>query len=153
MKGFKPITNPMLSGAMELMKSSNTLEHRKMFIEEMIHAKFLSPVVIDPKPVPDENGISRIDKSARVQVPMLTAPDGKHFFMAFTELEELQKWNKEAGQQIFGFSFADYVGMVRNAKETSNGFVINPYSHNIVLTSEMMEVIAENNPNIFKERN
>ena len=125
MKGIKPITNPMLTGAMELMKASDTVEHRQMFIGEMIHAKFLSPVVINPQPVPDENGISKIDKDAKIQVPMLTAPDGKHFFMAFTDLDELQKWNKEGGQQIFGFSFADYVGMIRNAKENCNGFIIN----------------------------
>ena len=153
MKGIKPITNPMLTGAMELMKASDTVEHRQMFIGEMIHAKFLSPVVINPQPVPDENGISKIDKDAKIQVPMLTAPDGKHFFMAFTDLDELQKWNKEGGQQIFGFSFADYVGMVKNSKEASNGFVINPYSHNIVMTTEMMDVIVQNNPNIFKEKN
>ena len=152
MKGFRPITNPMLTGAMELMKSSDTIEHREMFVGEMLHAKFLSPVVIDPLPEADENGISKIAKDARIQLPMLTAPDGKHFFMAFTDLDELQKWNKEGGQQIFGFDFADYVGMIRNAKDTCNGFVINPYSHNVVLPSEFVEAIAEKNPNIFKER-
>lgn len=150
MKGL--ITNPMLTGAMELMKSSDTIEHREMFVGEMLHAKFLSPVVIDPLPEADENGISKIGKDARIQLPMLTAPDGKHFFMAFTDLDELQKWNKESGQQIFGFEFADYVGMLRNAKETCNGFVINPYSHNVVLPSEFVEAIAQKNPNIFKER-
>jgi hypothetical protein len=108
--------------------------------------------MISPQPVPDENGVSKIDKDAKIQVPMLTAPDGKHFFMAFTDLDELQKWNKEGGQQIFGFSFADYVGMIRNAKENCNGFIINPYSHNIVLPTELVEAIAEKNPNIFKEQ-
>lgn len=148
MKGL--ITNPMLTGAMELMKQSDTVEHRQMFIGEMLHAKFLSPVVIDPLPEADENGISKVDKDARIQLPMLTAPDGKHYFMAFTDLAELQKWNKEGNQQIFGFDFADYVGMIRNAKETANGFVINPYSHNIVLPAEFVETVAEKNPNIFK---
>ena len=150
MKGM--ITNPMLTGAMELMKKSNTPEHRQMFIEEVLHAKFLSPVVIEPKPEVDENGISKVSKDAKIQLPMLTAPDGKHFFMAFTDLGELQKWNKEGGQQIFGFSFVDYVGMVRAAKETCDGFIINPYSHNVVMPSELIEMIVEKNPNILKEQ-
>ncbi len=150
MKGM--ITNPMLTGAMELMKANDTVEHRQMFIGEVLHARFLSPVVIDPKPEVDENGISIVSKDAKIQLPMLTAPDGKHFFMAFTDLEELQKWNKEGGQQIFGFNFVDYVGMLRKAKETCNGFIINPYSHNIVMPSELVEAIAEKNPNIFKEQ-
>lgn len=150
MKGFRPITNPMLVGAIELMKSNSTSEHRKMVIEEMLHARFLSPVVITPTPVLDENGISKVDPNAKISVPMLTAPDGKHFFMAFTDIEELQKWKKEEGQQIFGFSFADYVKMVRNAQESCHGFVLNPYSHNLVLTRDMIEIIAEHNPQIFK---
>ena len=152
MKGIKPVTNSMLTGAMELMKSNDTVEHREMFIGEVLHATFLSPVVIDPKPIPDEHGISKVDKDAKIQVPMLTAPNGKHFFMAFTNLDELHKWNKENGQQIFGFSFADYVGMIRNAKENCHGFIINPYSHNVVFTTELVEAIAAKNPNIFKQQ-
>ena len=81
MKGFRPVTNPMLIGAIELMKSNSTPEHRKMVIEEMLHAMFLSPVDINPKPVPDENGVSKVAADAKISVPMLTAPDGKHFFM------------------------------------------------------------------------
>lgn len=150
MKGFRPITNPMLVGAIELMKSNSTTEHRKMVIEEMLHAHFLSPVVITPKPEPDENGIAKMSPDAKISVPMLTAPDGKHFFMAFTDIEELQKWKKEEGQQIFGFSFADYVKMVRTAQDNCQGFVLNPYSHNLVLTRDMIETIAEHNPQIFK---
>ena len=150
MKRFRPVTNPMLIGAIELMKSNSTPEHRKMVIEEMLHAMYLSPVNIDPKPVPDEKGISKVAADAKIAVPMLAAADGKHYFMAFTDIDELQKWKKEEGQQIFGFSLADYVKMVRTAKESCDGFVLNPFSHNIVMTRDMLETIAENNPQLFK---
>ena len=51
MEQAKSITNPMLVGAIELMKAENTLEHRNLFIGEMIKAKFLAPVVLDPEPI------------------------------------------------------------------------------------------------------
>ena len=52
----KPVSNPMMVGSIELLKAEDTPEHRQMFLDELQKAKFLSPVVIDPVPVPDENG-------------------------------------------------------------------------------------------------
>ena len=52
----KPVSNPMMVGSIELLKAEDTPEHRQMFLDELQKAKFLSPVVIDPVPVSDENG-------------------------------------------------------------------------------------------------
>lgn len=135
---IKPITNPMLVGAMELLKAEDTPEHRKLVMEEILHAKFLSPVNIEPKPVPDENGITKITAENKVQLPMLTTADGKHFFMAFTDLGELQKWNKEPNQSVFGFNFKDYVGMMHKAGDTCDGIAINPYGNNMILSKDLI---------------
>ena len=58
----KPVSNPMMVGSIELLKAEDTPEHRQMFLDELQKAKFLSPVVIDPVPVPDENGRVTIAK-------------------------------------------------------------------------------------------
>ncbi len=136
---MKPVSNPMLVGAMELLKAENTPDHRKMVMEEVMHAKFLSPVIVDPVPVPDENGVSKITKDHKINLPMLSTGEGKHYFMAFTDLQELQKWKKEDNQQIFGFEFKDYVRMIVAEGSTSCGVIINPYGHNLMIPKEMLE--------------
>lgn len=141
---MKPITNPMLVGAMELLKAENTPDHRKLVMEEIMHAKFLSPVVVDPAPVPDEKGVSTITKDHKINLPMLSTADGKHFFMAFTDVQELQKWKKEDNQQIFGFDFKDYVRMIIAEGSVSCGVIINPFGHNLMIPREMIENMVGN---------
>ena len=50
----KNVSNPMLVGAIELMKAEDTPEHRSMFVDELVKAEFLSPAMVDP--VPEEDG-------------------------------------------------------------------------------------------------
>lgn len=146
MKKMKPITNPMLVGAMELLKAENTPDHRKLVMEEILHAKFLSPVMIDPVPIPDENGITRVPPDSKIQLPMLSSADGKRFFMAFTDIQELQKWKMEPNQQVFGFDFKDYVGMVMAENSTSDGVIINPFGHNLMIPKEMIAGMVQKGP-------
>ena len=103
----KPVSNPMMVGSIELLKAEDTPEHRQMFLDELQKAKFLSPVVIDPVPVPDENGRVTIARDAKVQFPMLSTEDGRKFFMAFTDWTELKRWRDEENQQTFAMNFDD----------------------------------------------
>ena len=41
----KPVSNPMLVGAIELMKAEDTPDHRNMFLNEMMKAFFLAPAI------------------------------------------------------------------------------------------------------------
>lgn len=139
----KPVSNPMLIGSIELLKAEDTPEHRKMFEEEVMKAVYLSPVIIDPVPEPDENGNVKIDPESKIQFPLLSSPDGKRFFMAFTDWTELKKWKDEENQQTFALSFDDYLDMLfgKNAGENpATGMVINPYGGNIAITREMAMV-------------
>lgn len=139
----KPVSNPMMVGSIELLKAEDIPEHRQMFLDELQKAKFLSPVVIDPVPVPDENGRVTIARDAKVQFPMLSTEDGRKFFMAFTDWTELKRWRDEENQQTFAMNFDDYAGMLLRKDAQGNispalGFVINPFGGNIVVTREMV---------------
>ena len=139
----KPVSNPMMVGSIELLKAEDTPEHRQMIQDELQKAKFLSPVVIDPVPVPDENGRVTIARDAKVQFPMLSTEDGRKFFMAFTDWTELKRWRDEENQQTFAMNFDDYAGMLLRKDAQGNispalGFVINPFGGNIVVTREMV---------------
>lgn len=141
----KPVSNPMLVGSIELLKAEDSPEHRKMFEEEVMKATYLAPVIVSPVPEPDEKGNVIIKPGSQVQFPMLSAPDGKRFFMAFTDWTELKKWKDEENQQTFAMRFDDYMDMIfkKDANGTENsaaGFVINPYGGNIAITKEIAMV-------------
>lgn len=138
----KPISNPMLVGAIELMKAEDTPDHRNMFINEMMKASFLAPAILEPVPQPDDSGEVKIPAGTKIQFPMLSTQDGKSFFMAFTDWSELKKWKDEENQQTFALSFDDYAAMLlrknsEGAVSPALGFVINPYGGNIVISGKM----------------
>lgn len=141
----KPVSNPMLMGAIELMKAEDTPEHRNMFLEEVTKASFLAPAIIDPEPAEDAEGKPVIAQGSKVQFPMLSANDGKRFFMAFTDEREYDKWVEKAPKKFptFALTFDDYAAMVLKRDPQGNicpalGVVINPYGANVILPREML---------------
>lgn len=141
----KPVSNPMLMGAIELMKAEDTPEHRNLFMDEVTKASFLSPAIIEPEPKENEEGELFIEKGSRVQFPMLSTNDGKRFFMAFTEEREYEKWVEKAPKKFptFALTFDDYAAMILRKDPQGNicpalGVVINPYGENVILPREML---------------
>lgn len=141
----KPVSNPMLVGAIELMKAEDTPEHRNLFLDEVTKASFLSPAIIEPEPTEDEEGKLLIEKGSKVQFPMLSTSDGKRFFMAFTEEREYEKWVENAPKKFptFALTFDDYAAMILRKDPQGNlcpalGVVINPCGANVILPREML---------------
>lgn len=139
----KTVSNPMLVGCIELMKAEDTPEHRNMFVTELTKASFQSPAIIDPEPAADEEGNLTVAPGSRVQFPMLVAPDGKKFFMGFTDAIEYRKWvEKNKEMPTFSLKFDDYANMLLRRDAQGNespalGFVINPMGANVVVPKEM----------------
>ena len=147
MNPVKPITNPMLCGTIELMKAENTPEHLKMFTDEMVRARYLAPVIVTPPPVPDAKGVIKLTAEHKMQCPLLATNGGEHFFAAFTDIDELKKWNPDPKQQTIGFTFNDYAELLFRADKDGNqgpalGFVINPMGNSIVVTKKMVAKIV-----------
>lgn len=140
----KPVSNPMLVGCIELMKEEDTPEHRNMFVTELAKALFQAPAVIDPEPVADEEGNLTVGPGSRVQFPMLSTPDGKKFFMGFTDPGEYRKWvEKNKEMPTFSLKVEDYANMVLRRDAQGNecpalGVVINPMGANVIIPKEMI---------------
>ena len=66
MEWNKSVSNPMLVGMIELMKADPTQDHKKMFVEEMMKAKYLTPAVIEPKPRTGTEGHSLLRETKSV---------------------------------------------------------------------------------------
>lgn len=141
----KPISNPMLIGAIQVMKADPSQEHKNMFIDEMLKAKFLSPVIITPKPEKDENGKVTLSPTNKFQFPMLTSQENTHYFMAFTDRMELKKSEKEdSDKNACILTIEDYMGMILQKDCDAAGFVINPFGENIIVPREMLVALAIN---------
>lgn len=140
----KPVSNPMLVGTIELLRAEDTPEHRNMFVTEMTKASFIAPALIDPEPVENAEGKLTIAGNSKIQFPMLSAPDGKKFFMAFTDASEYEKWQEKARPlPTFALKFDDYAAMLfhKNGDGSTTqalGFVINPVGCNIIVPKEMV---------------
>ena len=140
----KTVSNPMLVGCIELMKAEDTPDHRNMFMTELTKASFQAPAIIDPEPAEDEEGNLTVAPGSRVQFPMLATPDGKKFFMGFTDPGEYRKWvekNKEL--PTFSLKLDDYANMLLRRDAQGNvspalGFVINPMGANVIIPKEMI---------------
>lgn len=138
----KNVSNPMLVGSMELLKAEPSPEHQNMFVTEMLKAQFLAPVVLTPEPEKDGNGKIIMAPGSKIQFPMLSTPEGKVFFMAFTDKMEYEKWKDAEGKNVCALNFEELAGMLLRKDPQGNispalGFVINPFSANIVIPKEM----------------
>lgn len=135
----KTVANPMLVGCIQLLKAEDTPEHREMFVQELEKATFMAPALMSQEPVKGEDGELTVIPGSKVQFPMLQAPDGKKFFMGFTDPIEYQKWverNREL--PVFTLTFDDYASMLfRNEEGVAMGVVINSYGANVVVPKEM----------------
>ncbi len=141
----KSVSNPMLVGCIELMKEEDTPEHRRMFMEEVTKASFISPAVIEPKPQENDEGKPVISPGSKVQFPMIATGDGKRFFMAFTDEGEYSKWVEKTSERlpVFALNLDDYAAMLLRRDDQGNscpalGVAVNPYSANIILPREML---------------
>ena len=139
----RAINNPMLVGAMELLKADNSKEHRDFFLQELLKAQLITPATVTPRPSRSEDGGMRMQPGSQIQIPMLTTRKGVRYFMAFTDMAEMKKWIKslEEDMQVFVFGFSEYASMVKKADSQCDGFSINPGGINVKVTREMIDTI------------
>lgn len=144
----KQVSNPLLVGAIALVKAEDSAEHNQMLIQEIMKANYVTLVSLEPNPQEDEEGKITVAAGTQMHFPMLKSPDGKHFFAAFTDRAEIEKWKREEKSHLIAMKFHDYVDLVfRQTQESGqavpSGFVINPFGENLVVPKQMMEKILQ----------
>jgi len=142
MNNIVKISNPMLVGAMALLKKKNSPENRKLFVDELLHAKLLAPVMISPAPEVDENGKRTLAKDSKMTFPMMKSNDEKRFFTVFTDLNEMRQIKADGYLTVIPVSFKSMGGIMAASGEGCSGIAINPYGESIVLNRKYVEEIA-----------
>ena len=88
----KTVSNPMLVGAMQLIKADGkdpVPEHQAMFMQELDKADLIAPA--DVKEELNEDGSVKEGGKTAVRFPVLTGSDGKKFFVVFTDNASLEQ--------------------------------------------------------------
>lgn len=93
-------------------------------------------------PKPDANGRIQMPKDTRVTFSLLKASDGRSFFPAFTNEEEMRKWTQNASNQVMALRFDDYARMLQQ-NDSVAGFVVDPFGDNLRFESKMVASIKQ----------
>ena len=138
----KPITNPELVEALKVLHQENTPLNQGRVLELVLnHAVFLAPAVVTPAPVPPGQAPSA-KRQANIQFQLINTKDGRPFFPAFTDVEELRKLTGQKPSQSIALRFDDYVNLVAR-NEKACGMVVNPLGLSLTLDRKTLESLAQ----------
>ena len=137
----KPITNPELVEALKALHQENTPQNQGKVLGLVVErAVFLTPAVVTPAPQqPGQADSAR--KQATIQFQLITTKDGRPFFPAFTDAEELRKFAGQKPVQSVLLRFDDYVSLLQR-NEKACGFVVNPLGLSLTLDRKTVESLA-----------
>lgn len=130
-----PVTNPALVRAIETARQDSTEQNWAQVVRAAMAARYLTP--IDMKPRSASSG-----RENTFSLHMLKdSTDGKRYYLAFTDRDEMKKWRNDEEQRVLTLSFDDYSHLVLDGRVAVHGFVINPYGGNVVFNRSMLEAI------------
>lgn len=129
-----PVENPKLKGLLKQWRQGRDDSLLSQVFEEIaLRAHFLSVATFSEDPELRGDGTAIFRRGALMQIPMLTTRDEKHFYPAFTDWEELGKWQSVTSPpKTLILSFDDYADMVDRGADV-DGVVINPFGDSLVL--------------------
>lgn len=137
------IINPALMLAVSRMKENNNLLTQNKLAEEALRAKFLVPCKVQMKPGTEQEA-NRTPKNTSVQFNLLKTTEGDIYFMAFSDMGELKKWQDIENQNVMVMGFDDLAGLVLNENSNAKGFVLNPVTSNVVFQKQLISNIIIN---------
>ena len=141
----KPVANTELNQAAKALRAKNDPQNLNAVINALTRAALLAPARVDmsgPMPKPDANGRVAIPKDTKITFSLLKTTDGKSFFPAFSNEEELHKWKQNPSAQVMVLHFDDYARMLQQNGHVA-GFVVDPFGDNLRFDAKMVASIKE----------
>lgn len=139
---LKKVTNPQLVEALAALHKENTPQNQGKVLELVLnHASFLAPVILAPVPK-GQNVPPQLQGKTAIQFQLITTKDGRPFFPAFTDWDELHKFSKLKDQRVVMLRFDNYAQMVLKDNRTA-GMVVNPLGMSLTLDRKTLESLAK----------
>lgn len=128
MEANKEIRNDELKTAMITLKLQDDKESEDLFIEELRNAFFIIPAVDD-------------GKNDELTLMLLNDQNQDHYFQAYTDIDEYNKWTPEDKSKYFILRFDEYANIVISSDDEVKGLVINPFTENVILDKTFLTKI------------
>lgn len=127
------VKNSELVSAMRAMVKHDSPQNRSRMAAALVKARLLSPIqtqtVLTEKEGP----------STRIRFEDIQNTQGDSYYLAFTDIDEYNKWNsEEKHNEAMIMTIEDFGNiLIRNINDLK-GFVINPYGENISISKELL---------------
>lgn len=140
----KVIENPQLIEAIAEMRKNFNQDTQNKVVNVTLRSSFLVPAVINKNTqlVADTDNNVKFEDKPEAKFLLITHKEKGTFFPAFTDMDELMKFKTEQKFQGFAMKFADLAALTEKTPNV-DGFVINPMSHNLPYTKQMLLSIKE----------
>lgn len=127
------VRNPKLVAAMREMVEHNSDHTRGKMAACLMDARLLSPV--ERQTVITETS----GPSTRIRFEDIQNTAGEKYYLAFTDLDEYAKWNKEEDHNSALIMTMEEFGnlLIRNINDLK-GFVINPFGENVSISKDLL---------------
>lgn len=123
----QPAINPRLTAAMKAMQEHNTEETRSKVAAELMEAKLLAPI---------QRQTNLVSSEERVRFRLIQNEKKEKYYMVFSDMSQLYKWNKGLKQDTVQVMFGDLVKLMEENPSTA-GFVVNPMGENVTITKTL----------------
>lgn len=128
----KTVINPYFVHAMQQMNADCSLENQNKMVSAMMEAHLLTPVIRQNR---EKAEVGKVNM--RMNFLSIRDKKGDPYILAFTDLVEFKKWSKGKETDRMIMEFDDYARLLMPKDIPYKGFVINPFSENIVVTKSM----------------
>jgi hypothetical protein len=127
------VRNPELKMALRALAANNSAENRSRMAEALVNAQLLSPIVRQTVLVENRG------PAARIKFEEIRNTQGDAYYMAFTDMDEYNKWNEDGSHDHALIMTIQEFGdiLIRNINELK-GFVINPYGENVSISKSLL---------------
>ena len=150
-----PVFNPELKKSIAALKEENSPQKLNAVINELVKSPLLAPAMFDmqgkPAPKPGPDGRIQLPKNTKVSLVMINSPEGKHYYLAFSDWEAAQEWQKQAGKgrPIMALRFDDFANMLQKNPDAA-GLVLNPGANSLRLEAPLIASVKKQKDDIAK---
>ena len=120
------VNNGDLIISLKIMQGNLNPDTQTDFINHMLQARFLCPAIFDPAPEINPEGVAVLGDDAKVMLSSLS------------NAKEAREHKQSENQHTVACTYFDFCTMVLQENSPYAGFVINPFSENIVVSREIM---------------
>lgn len=147
------IDNSAIIEAIAEMRKAFNAETQNKVINIALKSSFYVPAVLEKNTelVADADNHVKFENKQKAKFLLIKHKDKGSFYPVFTDLESLNQLKSDQKYVPFTMKFSDIAGLTENTPNVA-GFVINPFTHNLPFTKEMLESIKQTLIRVKQER-